>query len=400
MNILFVYPTMLHPERGGIERVSDLLAKEFTRRGHQCFYLHAIREEALMNYPYPAQLAFFPDSTRGLTEANGIFYHDYIIKHQIDIVINPHFAPDLKCSDYSDLCRYSQDIRQVSTICVVHWNPVLSYRCIFNHTMFWWEQTRWQKIKGVARLLKVPFRIHTYRKELRQKYENCMACTDRLCLLSDRYIPELAGLLPLPQGKVTAINNPNTYPQQPVESYTKKKQLLYVGRLEWLQKRTDRLVKIWKRLYKQFPDWELVIVGGGPLKPYLENEARTLERVRLVGYQNPEPYYKEASLLCLPSDYEGFGMVLTEAMTFGTIPVVFNSYAAAEDIIQDGENGILVPPFSIDRFTRVLETLMNNEEKREKMSQACRLSVRKFDIRHIGDEWEKLFAELKRNANR
>ena len=400
MNILFVYPTMLYPERGGTERVSDLLAKELSRRGHQCFYLNAIREETLMGYPYPAQLAFFPDSTKELTEANGIFYHDYIIKHQIDIVINPHFVTILNCPDYLELYRYSQDIEQVATIYVVHWNPVLSRRYIFNRTMFWWQQTRWQKIKGIARLLKVPFRIYTYRKELRLKYESCLAYTDRLCLLSDRYIPELADLMLLPQGKITAINNPNTYPQQPTDSYVKKKQLLYVGRLEWIQKRADRLVKIWKRLYKQFPDWELVIVGDGSLKPYLEKEALTLERVRLVGYQNPEPYYKEASLLCLPSDYEGFAMVLTEAMTFGTIPVVFNSYAAVKDIIQDGENGILVPPFSIDRFTRALETLMNNEEKREKMSQACRESVRKFDIRRIGDEWEKLFAELKRNSSR
>lgn len=62
-----------------------------------------------------------------------------------------------------------------------------------------------------------------------------------------------------------------------------------------------------------------------------------MERVVFTGWQDPESFYRDASILCLTSDFEGWGMVLTEAMTFGAVPVAFNSYAAITDIIDDGK---------------------------------------------------------------
>lgn len=58
MNILFVYPTIFNPIRGGVERVTDLLAKEFKNRGHNVFYLNNYRNEDLLNYSFPAQVDF------------------------------------------------------------------------------------------------------------------------------------------------------------------------------------------------------------------------------------------------------------------------------------------------------------------------------------------------------
>ena len=54
MNILFIHPVMFHPQRGGIERVSDLLCREFIRRGHHVLCLHSVRDESRMDYAYPA----------------------------------------------------------------------------------------------------------------------------------------------------------------------------------------------------------------------------------------------------------------------------------------------------------------------------------------------------------
>lgn len=64
-------------------------------------------------------------------------------------------------------------------------------------------------------------------------------------------------------------------------------------------------------------------------------------------------------------------MVLTEAMTFGVVPVAFNSYAAITDIIDDGKNGLLIPPFSHRAFARKLGALMKDEELRMEMSKLC-----------------------------
>lgn len=99
----------------------------------------------------------------------------------------------------------------------------------------------------------------------------------------------------------------------------------------------------------------------------------------------------------MTSDFEGWGMVLTEAMTFGTIPVAFNSFAAITDIIEDGQTGVLVPPFSCKQFARKLGVLMKDEELRREMSKHCMEHVKRFDIQNVVDEWEKVFDRLKNN---
>lgn len=393
MNILFVYSRILHPERGGVERVTDLLAKELARRGHRIFYLHNPGDEEAMKYSFPVtQMAFFPNPTHNITDENGLFYRNYVERENIDIVINQDFT------NYSELCRFSKGIKRVRSICVQHNNPLYEYNRIFDDTMFWWNQTLWQKIKGVARIFKVPYRKYKYRKRLIQKYEKCLECTDVICLLSPLFIPSFRKIVPIDFQKIVAIHNPNTYPCS-LTIHPKKKQLLYVGRIEWRQKRLERLIGIWKRIYMKFPDWELLLVGDGGFRPELEQECRRLERVRFMGYQDPKPFYQETSILCLTSDSEGWGLVIPEAMTFGTIPVIFNSYATAKDLIENGENGILVPPFSLRRFARELSALMKDETKRAKMAQACVQSVGKYDIQRIGDEWEKLFQKLKNDRN-
>lgn len=91
-------------------------------------------------------------------------------------------------------------------------------------------------------------------------------------------------------------------------------------------------------------------------------------------------------------------MVLTEAMTFGVVPVAFNSYAAITDIIDDGKNGLLVPPFSHKEFARKLGSLMKDEELRREMSKNCVQYVRRFDIQNVADEWENAFDRLKSTA--
>lgn len=264
--------------------------------------------------------------------------------------------------------------------------------------MFWWNQTLWQKVKRVVRFFKIPYRKYSYRKQLTQKYQKCLEGTDVVCLLSPSYIPKLRNIIPVDVQRIVTIHNPCTYPCQPA-TYPKKKQLLYVGRIECDSKRVDRLIKIWKYIYNQFPDWELILVGDGSIKDDLERKCQKLERVHFMGYQDPTSFYKEASILCLTSEIEGWGMVIPEAMTFGTIPIIFNSYAAAEDLVENGENGILVPPFSLRCFARELTMLMKDETKRTKMAQACVQSVGKYDIRKIGDEWEKLFQKLKNDRN-
>ena len=344
MNILFIHPVMFHPQRGGIERVSDLLCREFIRRGHHVLCLHNVRDESRMDYAYPASLYFFPCPADEI-EKNGLFYRNFLQEHHIDIVINQDPLA------YHSLCFFSKDLREVHTISVIHYNPLGIYHHLGRFVM-WVEgkNNLMGKIRKMARIIKVPMIKYNYIQRLKSDYRDIFAYTDALCLLSLKFLPDLRQIYSKDLSRVIAIPNPNTYPAQENTDFLKKKQILYVGRIEWRQKRVGRLIDIWKRIYKKFPDWELVIVGDGPIRQTLEQKALKMERVVFTGWQDPEPFYRDASILCLTSDFEGWGMVLTEAMTFGAVPVAFNSYAAITDIIDDGKNGLLVPPFSHKEF--------------------------------------------------
>lgn len=391
MNILFMYPAMFHPHRGGIERVSDLLCREFIKRGHHVLFLHNLRDETLLDYPYPAETFFFPNPSIQELEENGLYFRDFLEKKQIDIVINQDFQ------SYHKLCVFARNVENVYIISVVHTNPLNIYDYLCSLILRLRNTSVLEKFKRIARIVKIPRLKYLFLRELKVCYEDSFTYTDFICLLSWKFIPELKKmhLKNLDINRVVAIGNPNTYPFQAPFNISKKKQILFVGRITWYQKRVDRLVHIWKNLYRDYPDWELILVGDGPAKSELEIKFAKMERVYFMGYQDPEPYYKNASILCLTSNFEGWGMVLTEAMTFGTIPVVFNSFAAVTDIIEDGRTGLLVPPFSCKQFAQKLSMLMNNEELRIEMSETCMQFVKRFDIKNIADKWEEVFNLLK-----
>lgn len=109
------------------------------------------------------------------------------------------------------------------------------------------------KIRKMARIIKIPMFKYDYKRTLKSDYEGILLYTDALCLLSLKFIPDLRQIYSKDLSRVIAIPNPNTYPAQENTDFLKKKQILYVGRIEWRQKRVGRLIDIWKRIYKKFP---------------------------------------------------------------------------------------------------------------------------------------------------
>ena len=87
-------------------------------------------------------------------------------------------------------------------------------------------------------------------------------------------------------------------------------------------------------------------------------------------------------------------MTLTEGMQWGCIPITFNSYAAAADIIDDGINGCLITPFNLREYATRLSELMRDENKRYVMSLAAQAKSRKFDVSNICVKWQALLTEL------
>ena len=147
----------------------------------------------------------------------------------------------------------------------------------------------------------------------------------------------------------------------------------------------------------EFPEWELVVVGGGGqevvLKQFVQNNR--LGNVRFEGYQkNTKAYFMSASVLAAPSRREGFPMVLLEAMSQGCVPVCFDSFSAVHDIVCDGRDGFVVPAFDERRFCDALRRLMTDSSLLSRCAGNAKESSRRFAPENVMPKWEALFDAL------
>lgn len=104
--------------------------------------------------------------------------------------------------------------------------------------------------------------------------------------------------------------------------------------------------------------------------------------------------YNASSVFVLPSRYEGFGLVLIEAMACGIPVVSFNCENGPRSIISDGIDGFLIPPFDVDAFAEKMILLMNDDNLRKKMGENAQKSTSRYDIERVGHQWKLLFEEL------
>ena len=195
--------------------------------------------------------------------------------------------------------------------------------------------------------------------------------------------------------KYCAIGNPIEYTRAE-NKVTKKKQILYVGRIEFGLKRFDRALNIWSKIEKKYPEWQFVVLGDGGYRKLFEQIARKrgLERIVFEGFKDPVPYYRDSEIICLTSSSEGFANVLVEAQNYGCIPIAFDSYSALKDIISDGHNGYVIQSFKNTVFANKVQELINDPTTRKEMQDNAKRYSEKFDIKLIADQWEKLFKEL------
>ena len=99
--------------------------------------------------------------------------------------------------------------------------------------------------------------------------------------------------------------------------------------------------------------------------------------------------------MLLVSEYEGFGIVLIEAQSFGCVPVALDSYSALHDIVINGNNGVIIEyPFQIDKFVSEIAFLIDNKDKLEEYELNAIKSVEKFSLPNVVKMWLKLFEEV------
>lgn len=177
-------------------------------------------------------------------------------------------------------------------------------------------------------------------------------------------------------------------------SSLKEKRVIAVGRYVY-QKGFDMLLQAWSRIEKQCPDWQLAVYGDGERTSYeqlMEELGIDAARCHLNGPTSDiQSEYVNSSLFVFSSRFEGFGMVLVEAMVCGLPVVSFACPCGPRDIIKDGYDGLLVENGNVGALANSLSMLMNDETLRLSMSQEGQKNVQRFRIEQVAQQWNAIF---------
>lgn len=191
--------------------------------------------------------------------------------------------------------------------------------------------------------------------------------------------------------RIAVIGNPirSIAPQATVQ---REKMVLSVGRLI-ASKHHDELIRLFVQVRR--PDWKLVIVGDDAIKQQNKRRLQALIEelgatgcVELAGKRSDvENFYLRSSIFAFTSSSEGFPNVIGEAQSAGLPVVAFDCIAGPSDMIQDGQNGFLVPLFNYALFAERLAALMDDAALREQLGQAAQQSIRQFSTAAIGEKF-------------
>lgn len=183
-----------------------------------------------------------------------------------------------------------------------------------------------------------------------------------------------------------------------IHSLCDNKEVVAVGRYA-VEKGFDMLLKAWCRISERYPDWHLSVYGDGGCRHEMEEfiKENALENVDLY-YPTHAIYeaYARSSIAVVPSRFEGFGMVIIEAMACGVPVVAFDCKSGPAEIISDGEDGFLVEANHIDQLVEKVAELIDHNEKRKLMGAKAMEHVRRYSAENMMKEWIGLYNKVLR----
>ena len=388
MNILFIIKKF--PHFGGIAMVTQMLANRFIEDGHHVVVATLMRnpdwssEEQIPNGVVIKELE---PPTWNLSNVSRI--RSIIDEYNIDVIINQWaLRPEV-----TYICNKARKGKKCKLICELHGAPNTTKMLIAQKEKLDKSRNIISKIVNTVKLKA----INVITKfSIKYVYNIC----DYYILLSKGFVPILVDYAHLKHSdKLRVIGNAIGFSSEGF-NYSfdkKKKQILYVGRMDPYNKRVNRIVEAWEQLFLDYPDWTLELVGEGPQLDYLKDyvSSNNIKRVNFHGFQKEPPrnFYEDASILMLTSDLEGFGLVIVEGMQFGVVPVIYGSYVAVYDIIDNNKDGFITPmPYSRDQTVKCLKALMDNDSQRNNMAKAAIEKSKQYTMDSMASQWYKLFS--------
>lgn len=378
-----------YPGYGGIENITTLLANYFaSKKNYKVSILSCTQqaeEELITKLDKYIQFYKLPNNTVSNTEENQKFFNQIIIENSIDTII------------YQD-SYYPNEIlllniinrNQITIICVEHTAPDSGIKTMKSAL----RATSWYNLYLHAKICY--FHGLGIRKTQKRKQKLYAFC-DKYVVLSLGYKSIFLKMNNIEDSnKIVAIENPISLPILK-EMPQKEKVCLFVGRFS-SEKGILYLLRIWKKIEenKDCDEWKLIMVGDGAKKNEVESfiKKNNLKRIQLEGFKtHVNSYYQKASIFCMTSIFEGFPLTLPEAMGNGVVPIAFSSFAASADIIDNNQNGILIPPYNEMMYIQRITTLMTQTKERERLASNALKKSYNFTQELIWEKWNKLLEQ-------
>lgn len=396
-NILFVVFDRIDPFAGGVQSIVSILTNIFESQGHSVKFL-------LLNNDAENHdgIEYF---TIQESEVNGIDLNlrllNFLQMHQFDFVINNHGINFYNF--FKKLIHYNQHLDAKFKLINYHHNAV---RDIFKN----YENISRNKFVNInSSLNKLIFYIFNRSFIFRQVYlvlgkiklwysfKRALDYSDANVFYFESFMFEAQNLFHAT--KVPLFDHilpPIKYDFEQSIFHQKENIILYVGRIELMQKRFDKLLNIWKDIHLAIPEWKLIIVGDGDYIHSAKSfvSMNQMLNIEFVGKADPLDYYKKSKLFVMTSDFEGLGLVLVESLTQGCVPIAFDCYSGINDVICHNINGLIITKGDDNLYKESILKLVNDNQKYSLLQKNNNYFEQKFSRDNIINGWNDLFAKL------
>jgi len=375
MNIVFIVPS-LSPFKGGVERVSSLLANYFSRYGINSYALTLCSDEEESDV-YVKSMSLCNRKDRIIC---------WLKDNNIELLIN-------QLSYSKRAVQVSQEAHKKGMKIISSFHGPANFYHLSIQTVLRDKTLSCVSIPKLRAYFK-RFLLHYY-EPYGTNFRNSYRISSKFVLLSNRFITPFYEIYQLPsKEKIIGINNPLSFTRFYDKRISDKyKTVLIVSRICDTQKRISLSLKIWKEIEKHpvSNDWKLIIIGKGRDDERMRRLALDLKLKRCVFIgekKNVIDYYAQSSLFFMVSSFEGWGLTITEAMQMGCVPIAFNSYLTLTEIIDNGINGIVVSDGDITGYVESALRLMSDKKYREKIAiQGIEKARTHYSIEIIAKKW-------------
>lgn len=346
---------------GGVERTTTILSNFFVKKGYKVTIVSAFRQN-------PTPIFSLDEKVDVVYFLEECYTHTNSLLH----ILGQYFKVIKAAKAYYKRNCFDVIIGQAFLACFFLWITGNASRAFVCEHFKYGVYNRW---------------IRAFRDKMYRAFRSVVVLTD-----NDAQLYRAKGL------SVSVIPNAVTFNTQ---LHDKKelslKRMISVGRLHH-QKGYDLLLPALKPVFEKHPDWHIDIYGEGEDRKILENIRNNLgltNHVFFPGFvRDIQTEYFRSSFYVMSSRYEGFPMVLLEAMACGLPIVSFDCQEGPSQLLKDG-GGLLVPPENIERLTCGINEMIENEELRDALASQAYVKVEKFSPEKIYIRWVTLFNNYK-----